>query len=156
MPTAVKVRALSPARKDAVLGLLALSEAKERRVLELKSLYRKAVDDAEREEILSAIGEVIYRRKEDLAAESLEDKPSAERSNAKVRLAKHRKYVAKQIEKHRTSRNWTQEELSEKAGLPQSHVSRLERCVHAPTGLTIQKLADAFGISPGELDPSFD
>jgi predicted transcriptional regulator len=50
----------------------------------------------------------------------------------------------------------TQEELATKAGIPQSHVCRLETGKHAPTYVTIQKVAKALRVKRSQLDPGFD
>lgn len=57
------------------------------------------------------------------------------------------------LKKLRLERGMSQEELAQKAGLKQSHVSRLEAGVHTPSDLTIQRLANALGVSPTALDP---
>ena len=50
----------------------------------------------------------------------------------------------------------TQGELADKAGIPQSHVSRLETGKHVPTHLTIEKLAEALETTPSQIAPGFD
>jgi len=63
-------------------------------------------------------------------------------------------FVSQQIRKHRKKAAWTQEQLAEKAGLPQSHISRIENGKHSPSHKTLQKIAEAFGVSVSEFDPS--
>jgi DNA-binding XRE family transcriptional regulator len=139
-------------RRQLLEHFLGLNSRKQKRLLELAQLFRDSVDTDEKRGIADSLAEIMFRQAGDLTAVSLE----VDGLEPKQRLALHREFVAKNIVKERQKRKWTQEELAEKAGLPQSHVSRLERCVHAPSYLTIEKLAGAFGIAPGQLDPSFD
>jgi len=50
----------------------------------------------------------------------------------------------------------TQQQLAEKAGLPQSHISRLEAGMHSPSHKTLEKIAAAMEIAMGDLDPAAD
>jgi len=63
-------------------------------------------------------------------------------------------YVGRRIRQFRTGARLTQEALAEKAGLPQSHISKLETGKHSPSSLTLHKIAAALGIEAGQLDPS--
>ncbi|MDZ7618235.1 MAG: helix-turn-helix transcriptional regulator [Patescibacteria group bacterium] len=69
-------------------------------------------------------------------------------------LDKWMDYVGGRIREFRTTAGLTQEELAVKAGLPQSHISKLENRRHSPSHLTIQKIAKALGIKASQLDPS--
>lgn len=69
-------------------------------------------------------------------------------------LANWTQFVSKRIRDARKKAGLTQEELAEKAGLPQSHISRLEQQKHSPTAKTLEKIAKALGIPHSELDPS--
>jgi DNA-binding XRE family transcriptional regulator len=62
-------------------------------------------------------------------------------------------YISEKIRSARASAGLTQEELANKSGLPQSHISRLENGVHSPSNKTLEKIAEALGISLGNLDP---
>ena len=64
--------------------------------------------------------------------------------------------VGWKIKELRLAAHMNQSELAEKAGLTQSHVSRLERAEHSPTHFTLEKIAKALGIEVGEIDPAFD
>jgi DNA-binding XRE family transcriptional regulator len=55
----------------------------------------------------------------------------------------------------RSKKGITQEELAEIAGVPQSHISRLENGHHTPTHLTIEKIAQALGVHPSEIDMGY-
>jgi len=63
-------------------------------------------------------------------------------------------YVSDKIRAYRKTAGLTQEELAEKSGLPQSHISRLESGKHSPSRLTLEKLGAALGVSVREFDPS--
>jgi DNA-binding XRE family transcriptional regulator len=63
-------------------------------------------------------------------------------------------YVSSRIRLFRAERKLTQTELARLSGLPQSHISRLERGVHSPSHGTLKKLADVFGVEVNQLDPS--
>jgi ribosome-binding protein aMBF1 (putative translation factor) len=47
----------------------------------------------------------------------------------------------------------TQEQLAEKSGLLQSHISRLERGHHSPSFVTLERIASALAIEVSEFDP---
>lgn len=69
-------------------------------------------------------------------------------------LNKWLSWVSEKIKSLRKEAGLTQEELAEKSGLPQSHISRLENREHSPTAKTLQKIADALGVEAKLLDPS--
>jgi len=54
--------------------------------------------------------------------------------------------VAGQIIDLRKKHQLTQVELSEKTGIPQAQISRIERGVISPTTATLAKIAEAFGV----------
>ena len=70
------------------------------------------------------------------------------------KLAKWKRHVADRVKQLRTAAKLTQADLARKADLPQSHVSRIEQAHLAPSSKTIDKLAAALGVQPGEIDPS--
>lgn len=63
-------------------------------------------------------------------------------------------FVSQRIRDARSAAGMTQEQLAEKSGLPQSHISRLESGKHSPTAQTLEKIAPALGISVSNFDPS--
>lgn len=63
-------------------------------------------------------------------------------------------FVSEKIRSARTEAKLTQEELAEKAGLPQSHISRLENGKHSPSRSTLEKIAVAIGRPISDFDPS--
>lgn len=65
-------------------------------------------------------------------------------------------YIGRQIKFHRSKRSMTQSELAMKSGLPQSHISRLERGQYSPSNVTIKKIAKALRVKPTDLDYAED
>jgi ribosome-binding protein aMBF1 (putative translation factor) len=76
-------------------------------------------------------------------------------STVRMKVDTARRYIARQIRKRRDELGITQVELANRAGIPQSHVSRLEGGKHAPTKITIERVAEALGIRPSLLDPGY-
>jgi DNA-binding XRE family transcriptional regulator len=69
-------------------------------------------------------------------------------------LTKWIAFISRRISEERTKAGLTQEELAQSAGLPQSHISRLETGKHSPSHATIEKIAAALGRPVSEFDPS--
>ena len=116
-------------------------------------LWQQSTDEQEKLEIKEAFEEICFPCPEDLIATPIDEEKSKDGGKA---LTKHREYVGEQIKKRRQKLRMTQEELATKAGIPQSHVCRLETGKHAPTYLTIEKVAKALSVTPSQLDPGFD
>lgn len=55
------------------------------------------------------------------------------------------------VVRHRIEIGMNREQFAEMAGLGASHLCRIERGDHAPSLITIRKIADAFGYTCGEL-----
>jgi transcriptional regulator with XRE-family HTH domain len=53
----------------------------------------------------------------------------------------------------RDARGWTQEKLAREADLTVTSVSNVERGATKPNAETVEKLAAAFDLEPGDLDP---
>ncbi|HEY6139073.1 MAG TPA: helix-turn-helix transcriptional regulator [Thermoanaerobaculia bacterium] len=53
----------------------------------------------------------------------------------------------------RDARGWTQETLAREAEITVTSVSNLERGATKPSTATVEKIAAAFDLRPGELDP---
>ena len=64
---------------------------------------------------------------------------------------KYQKLISTKIKELRLKNNLTQEEFTEKIGLSLNGVSNIERCRYQPTAETIDKICDAFKISPLEF-----
>lgn len=61
------------------------------------------------------------------------------------------KRIGTKIKLERVKRNWSQEELAEKADLSKNSVGAIERGTSSPTVETLAKIADAFGIPLNDL-----
>ena len=64
--------------------------------------------------------------------------------------------VGAKIRDLRKQQKMTQHDLAEKSGLPQPHISRLERGVHCPSSKTIDRIAAALAVDAKHLDPLLD
>ena len=53
----------------------------------------------------------------------------------------------------RDARGWTQEKLAREADITVTSVSNVERGATKPNAETVEKIAAAFGLEPGDLDP---
>lgn len=60
-------------------------------------------------------------------------------------------WISQQLKRLREDKGLTQEQLAQAAGLPQSHISRLEAGKHSPSNKTLNRLAKALGIDVGSL-----
>jgi ribosome-binding protein aMBF1 (putative translation factor) len=80
----------------------------------------------------------------------LEQKPLSDGRRA---WAEH---VGRKIKELRELSGLTQVKLAEKAGLPQSHISRIENAEYSPTHVTIEKIAKALNVVVGKIDPCSD
>lgn len=129
-----------------------LNQQKTETIRKLLDVADKAVTEIEMKRVAEAITECMCR-------ESYSELKSIETlladNEGKAGLQRHRSHVSSQVVKYRVEKGWTQQQLAEKSGLPQSHISRIERCQLAPTQLTIGRLASAFGIKKEMLDPGF-
>jgi DNA-binding XRE family transcriptional regulator len=118
-------------------------------VKELVSLLESAQEEGEKKEIVKTLLEVLFPNSIGGVGD-FEGDPGEE---ARQRLEAYRKRVGQVIRQRRESLRMTQEQLAERAGIPQSHVSRLERGKHAPTQETIEKVATALQTTPSQIDP---
>lgn len=142
---------LRPEQRAALERFLRLRPTQQERVLRLCTLHQEATDEQEALEISEILAEILFRDPKDLTATAINEERSKDAGKA---LGKHRTYVGAQIKKHRQQLKMSQETLAKKAGIPQSHVCRLETGKHAPTYLTIEKLAEAMNIKSSLLDPA--
>ena len=152
MPTLERERVLTPEQKEMLDRFLALKRSKQHRLFELADLFEKSCDDKEREEVQSAAAEILFPRSSD----AVRAEPLRATESGKEKLQKHRDHVGNKIKKLRVQAGLTQPELAERSGLHQSHICRLELGQHAGTYKTIQRIADALDVAPGEIDPSFE
>jgi ribosome-binding protein aMBF1 (putative translation factor) len=106
----------------------------------------------EANEISDVLAEVLFSGP-GTKASRIENEPSEDSGES---LQQHRNYIGNKIKKYRRKLRMSQEKLAQKAGIPQSHVSRLENGQHEPTYLTIEKLSQALNVRPSDLHPGFD
>ena len=59
--------------------------------------------------------------------------------------------IGKTLRLARQESGMTQEELARKSGLPQSHISRIERGEHSPSYKTVKAIADALSTTPESI-----
>lgn len=69
-------------------------------------------------------------------------------------LRRRAEHVGKMLKRIRNAKNIKQVALAKKAGLPQSHISRLETGTHSPSFKTLTKIAKALEVEVGDLDPT--
>jgi transcriptional regulator with XRE-family HTH domain len=62
-----------------------------------------------------------------------------------------RKRLATNIKLLRKAQDWSQEELADRAGLHRTYISGVERGVRNPTITVLVGIAEALGVSAGEL-----
>ena len=92
--------------------------------------------------------------------EILDQEPSGLRALDQVRpedrpekLQKWVDFIGRKVEQLRKAAGLTQSELSEKSGLPQSHISRIESGKLSPSRATIEKIAASLGKLLSDFDP---
>jgi transcriptional regulator with XRE-family HTH domain len=61
------------------------------------------------------------------------------------------KVIAKRIKEYRKQSGLTQLALGKKAGVSSTTIARVEGCVNPPSRETIEKLAEAFGITVSDI-----
>lgn len=60
-------------------------------------------------------------------------------------------HILDTITKYREQRGWTEYQLAEESGLPQSTISSWYRKAVVPTLLSLEKICEAFGITVSQL-----
>lgn len=151
------MQALDQNTQEIVARLMKMPESKRQRFMELSQLYQHATDSEEQAEILHVVIELVQPELLGITWNRGQVANPTENVDAEAvrSVAAYRKAVGRRIKAVRIGKKMTQSALADAAGLPQSHISRLEKGVHAATGSTIEKIARALGVDPGELDPSF-
>lgn len=151
--------ALNAVPDDVVPVVLALSVLMDRikglpqadrdELFDLVMEWKKTNDPADVASIRAAILEILGQRP--MTADCL-PLPSAPTPG----LRKWTMSVGGVIRQHRQELGLTQAGLAAKAGIPQSHLSRLETGEYSGTHKTLSKIAAALGIDVSKLDPSGD
>lgn len=117
-------------------------------MLELKECRTKE----EVQEIEQTINELLYPQ----LAGSFVEGPMPSNPAAVKRLRDWSSNIGAKIKNLREAKGLNQTQLGEAAGLPQSHISRLERGIHSPSHKTLCAIANALGVRVGEIDPGSD
>ena len=143
------------ARRHFEAWLKSLPAESARDVTELVQQLVEEDDETVRQEIVDTLQELVFPESVIIKARK-EFSLESEDAYVRRRLQNYRRRVGQEIKKLRIKVSMTQEELAERAGIPQSHVSRLETGVHTPTFVTIERLAQALDTSASQLDPGFD
>jgi DNA-binding XRE family transcriptional regulator len=146
---------LPEATKQVVLALSividrigALPRADRDDMFELLLEWRKTGDPEERRAIQGAMEEILAQVP--IAAMPLTDTIKKPMTRGLASWARH---VGGRIKDLRETAGLSQAELAVKAGLTQSHISRLENAEHSPTHLTLEKIAKALGVEARQIDP---
>ena len=125
-----------------------LSDEDRKDLRELVEIVMTTESDEEANSALVAIREILEGQPTCGVSEmALSAGPSAE-------LARWVEFVSQRIRKARLQADLTQEDLAERTGLPQSHISRLENGRHSPSRITLEKIAEATGRPLSDFDPS--
>jgi transcriptional regulator with XRE-family HTH domain len=59
--------------------------------------------------------------------------------------------LADRVKRYRKERQWSQEELADRAGLHRTFVSQIERATKRSTIVTVDRIAKALGVTCGQL-----
>jgi DNA-binding XRE family transcriptional regulator len=126
---------LSPEAREDIWGyVMDLSEAK---------------DDEDRAYIMRAVRETLEGAKGGVTRHEL--------ATSEPKSEGYRKWVSwisARVNEERKLVGLTQEQLAEKSGLPQSHISRIETGKHSPSHATLEKIAKALNKPMTVFDPS--
>jgi DNA-binding XRE family transcriptional regulator len=141
-----------------VLAYRRLPQSKKNRIDQLFELLDNSDDPNEQQEIALAVAEILVPNLIGLkgCAGKTADLEEGVSSETKEKVDNYRKHVGAAIRKRRGELDMTQEELAKRAGILQSHISRLEDGKHAPTARTIERLARALETEPSKLDILYD
>ncbi len=141
--------------KPAILALSVLIErigslpkAERDDLFELLQEWRKADTTEEQESIHHAMEEILAQVP--IATKPLFRNEQEPLSRGLKPWAEH---VGQKIRELRANAGLTQNDLASRAGLPQSHISRLENAEHSATHFTLEKIAKALGVPVDEIDP---
>lgn len=132
---------------ERLLAQLSVEQVRTVRIL-LKMLVGRDVGVEARSEVLGCLREVLEPHHLGKVSTSI-----AISQEVQDRVASYRKSVGEKVYRLRKRAGLTQEQLAKKANLPQSHLSRIESGRHAPSYVTMSRIAIALNADPAELDP---
>ncbi|MEX2175590.1 MAG: helix-turn-helix transcriptional regulator [Pirellulaceae bacterium] len=127
--------------------LASLPKADKEDLFDLTKILFSAECDEERQSAMRAMDEIMEQRPLAL----VNPVPIGEVTEP---LQNWLDFISKRIRDARVAAGLNQTALADKAGLTQSHISRLENGDHSPSQATIRKIAAALGMEASELDPS--
>ncbi|MGA2060653.1 MAG: helix-turn-helix transcriptional regulator [Thermoguttaceae bacterium] len=143
----VQEAALTMAIAVLVERIRALPKEDKNDLFELAKALFVAETTEEEESAANAIREILEQSVINVKSLDLQDETGQG-------LKKWIDYIGGRIKQAREFAGLTQTELSTRAGLPQSHISRLENGQHSPSFATLEKIAKALNIPISQLDPS--
>ena len=120
-------------------------------LFELMTEWRKTDDHEGRRDIHRAMEEILAQVP--IGVKTMPMPADGPLPGAAKSWAEH---VGNEILELRKKESLSQEQLAEKAGLKQSHISRLENAQHTATHKTLTKIAQALGVTVGQIDPCTD
>ncbi len=143
-----------PVAVQLLMNFAKLPPNKKRRVDTLISFLEKSDDLDEQREIALAIAEIIAPKLIGIneALGTVADLEEGIPAETKDAAQEYRKKIGQAIRERREALGLTQVQLAEKSGLLQSHISKLEIGMHAPTKFTLERLAKALGMASRDLD----
>jgi DNA-binding XRE family transcriptional regulator len=107
-----------------------------------------AGDDDDREYIKRAILEILGGPRGGVSPLPL-DTPQDRKPEG---YQKWVKWIGGEIQRKRSLAGLTQQQLADKSGLPQSHISRIENGIHSPSQATLGKIAAALDLPLSAFD----
>lgn len=151
------LRALDPEVQRIVLAigivmdrLSRLSKDESAVVLGLFQDYMNAESDEDRAAADAAIMELLEQRPVRVERLNL----SHPTDDADGHLQRWKDWVSQRIRAIRSEKGLTQEQLAERSGLPQSHISRIETAKHSPSRATLERIAAALEVPAATFDPN--
>jgi DNA-binding XRE family transcriptional regulator len=125
----------------------------ERRVvlLELAERFEDAMNCNERLDLAESMLGVLSTVAPPIVSVPIAAVPESDEAG----LQRYRSMIGRRLVKLRSNLGWTQSVVAEKTGIQQSHISRIEAGRVSPSFLTIRRLAKAFGVAPGQIDPNY-
>jgi DNA-binding Xre family transcriptional regulator len=150
LPT-VETKLINLALSALILRIKAMPKADQCDLLDLFQALRETDDDEEVASIHRAMEEILAQRPLTVVplSETLEESPSKKAKEWAGQIGKNIRWL-------REAAKLNQTELAEKAGLTQSHISRLENGEHHAAHFTIEKIAGALGVPVGAIAPRVD
>lgn len=150
------IRSMSPGEQAVTLAvtivmdrIIRLSKEERDDLFELVKEFACVTTEEDRIGICDTMLEILDGR-----SVSVEPADLADSKAPPERLQRWVDWVSKKIREARQEAGLTQEQLAQKTGLPQSHISRIENAKHSPARATIEKIASALERPVSFFDPN--